>query len=153
MKSLLRYLMLSSVLSLSVSYVASADEMMMARITQDFPEAMLRLQEQLKKQGYTISRVQRVDIGLTKSGYKTDKYRVVFYGKPDETRYISQHYPELTPYLPLKIAIFAEADDTMMIAANPVILAPKANKELRQQLKSWEKDLQALLATMKTPVD
>ena len=153
MKILLRYLILSCTLSLAVSNFAAADEMMMARINQDFPEAMLRLQEQLKKQGYIISRVQRVDIGLTKSGYKTDKYRVVFYGKPAEISYISKHYPELTPYLPLKIAIFAEADDTMMIAANPIILAPKANTELKQQLKTWENDLQTLLAIMKTPTD
>lgn len=151
MKTLLRYLVVSCALSLGMSNFAAADEMMMARVKQDFPEAMLRLQELLKKQGYTVSRVQRVDIGLTKSGYKTDKYRVVFYGKPDEISHISKTYPELTPYLPLKIAMFAEADDTMLIAANPIILAPKANTELRQQLKSWEKDLQALLATMKTP--
>lgn len=151
MRNILRVLILSGILSLGT--LASADEMMMARVNLDFPETMLKLQELIKKQGYTVSRVQRVDIGLTKSGYKTDKYRVVFYGKPDEIRHISNNYPEVTPYLPLKIAMFAEESDTMLVAANPVILAPDAPKELKQQLLIWEKDLQALLDAMKVATD
>ena len=43
---------------------------------------MAVLQHAIGTQGYTLSRVQRVDIGLTESGFKTDKYRVVFFGKP-----------------------------------------------------------------------
>ena len=149
MRIFLRSLLLSCILSLGIFAYASADEMMMARVNQDFPEAMLKLQDELKKQGYTVSRVQRIDIGLTKSGYKTDKYRVVFYGKPDEIKRAARRHPELIPYLPLKIAIFAEAGDTMLVATNPVILAPEASKELKKQLIIWESDLQKLLAIMK----
>ena len=149
MRNLIHTLILSFAIGLGLISFASADEMMMARVPQDFPEAMLKLQELLKKQGYTVSRVQRVDIGLTKSGYKTDKYRVVFFGKADEISHISKHYPEITPYLPLKIAMFAEAGDTMMISTNPNILAPNAKKELKQQLLAWEKDLQSIFKEMK----
>ena len=147
----LRSLFLSCILSISMFTYACADEMMMARVNQDFPEAMLKLQDELKKQGYTVSRVQRIDIGLTRSGYKTDKYRVVFYGKPGEIKHVVERHPELIPYLPLKIAIFAEARDTMLVATNPVILAPQASRELKKQLMIWESDLQKLLAIMKTP--
>ena len=150
MKTFLRYLALSCLFSFSVFTSVHADEMLMARVPQDFPEAMLKLQELIKKQGYTVSRVQRIDIGLTKSGYKTDNYRVVFYGKSDEISHISQRFPELIPYLPLKIAIFAEAGDTMLVAANPVFLAANAAKDLKQQLLIWEKDLQKLLVEMKS---
>lgn len=151
MKNFLRYVIVSAVLSLGAYTNANADEMMMARVPQDFPEAMLKLQELIAKQGYTVSRVQRIDIGLTKSGYKTDKYRVVFYGKPEEISSISERFPELIPYLPLKIAIFAEARDTMLVAANPVFLSPRATEDLKQQLFAWEKDLQQILAEMKKP--
>jgi len=153
MKIRLRHLTLVCLLWTSHLTIANADDIMMARINQDFPEAMLKLQETLKNQGYTVSRVQRVDIGLTKSGYLTDKYRVVFYGKPDEINRISQQYPELIPYLPLKIAIFAEADDTMLVAANPLILSINAPKPLQKQLSRWEKDLEKLLAQMKIQSD
>jgi len=53
---------------------AAADELTMVRSVQPFPEAMLTLQEAIKAQGYTITRVQRVDVGLTRMGYKTDLY-------------------------------------------------------------------------------
>ena len=153
MKTRLLFLILCCSLFITLPQAASADQMMMARIKMDFPEAMLKLQDELKNQGYTISRVQRVDIGLTKSGYKTDKYRVVFYGKPEEVKFVSRSYPELIPYLPLKLALFAEASDTLLIAANPLFLAPTADKKLKQYLTHWEHDLQKLLATMKTSSD
>jgi len=154
MKMRLVYFMLCCTLSLGIPpRTANADQMMMARINMDFPEAMLKLQDGLKKQGYTISRVQRVDLGLTKSGYKSDKYRVVFYGKLDEVKLISKNFPALIPYLPLKIAMFAEGSDTLLIAANPLILAPNASKVLKPYLLRWENDLQKLLTSMKTPSD
>ena len=153
MKKLLASLILLGCFGLAVSPASHADEMMMARVSQDFPETMLKLQEELKKQGYTVSRVQRVDIGLTKSGYKTDKYRVVFYGKLDEIQDISQRFPEMIPYLPLKIAVFAEQDDTMLVAANPVLLAPGASQQLQKTLKIWERDLEKLLVSMKKVSD
>jgi len=53
--------------------VANAEDIVMARSTLAFPEAMLALQESIREHGYTLSRVQRVDIGLTGMGYKTDK--------------------------------------------------------------------------------
>lgn len=153
MKNFIQYLLLICAFWLSALSCAHADEIMMARINQDFPETMLKLQDEIKKQGYTVSRVQRIDIGLTKSGYKTDKYRVVFYGKPDEIKHISNAFPELTPYLPLKIAIFAESGETMLVAANPIILAPEASNELQQQLIRWESDLKNLFVMMKKPSD
>lgn len=98
---------------------ASAEHLLMARSVQPFPEAMSTLQESIRAHGYQVSRVQRVDIGLTKSGYKTDKYRVVFFGKPDEVRTLVAAHPEMAAYLPLKLAIFAEENESLLIAADP----------------------------------
>jgi uncharacterized protein (DUF302 family) len=120
---------------------ASAEQLILARVKMSFPETMLKLQESVKLQGYKLSRVQRVDIGLTKSGYKTDKYRVVFFGKPKEIQYLTNKYPEMIPYLPLKIAIYAEEKDTMLIAYDPDYLFPHDNKELDIIFKRWEKDI------------
>lgn len=130
---------------------ASASELMMARSTQSFPEAMLTLQESLTHHGYTISRVQRVDIGLTKSGFKTDKYRVVFFGKPKEVEDLVARYPELIPYLPLQIAIFAEDKDTLLVASNPLDLAAFfKHPELAKTFQRWHTDLQAVFDEMRT---
>jgi len=121
---------------------ANADELMMVRSTEDFPETMLKLQSLIKQQGYKPSRVQRIDIGLTKSGYKTDKYRVVFFGKADEIKTISKELPELIPYLPLKISIFAEDGQTILVTIDPLSFDKMyPNSSLTPTFKRWAKDM------------
>ncbi len=128
-----------------ISPTAGADELLIARSEQNFEEAMSTLQNSISQHGYKLSRVQRVDIGLTGKGYKTDKYRVVFFGKPEEVAFLSRKYPELIPYLPLSIAIFAEADKTLISTARPELLAEYyPDPELKTFFTRWEKDLVAI---------
>jgi len=127
----------------------NAAHMKMVRVKQPFPESMLKLQEVIKEHGYKLSRVQRVDIGLTKSGYVTDKYRLVFFAKHDEFRWVIDNHPELIPYLPLKIAIYAEGKDTILTVYNPrVLFQPEAGK-LRDIILRWEKDLNSIFRVMR----
>lgn len=127
---------------------AQADALLMVRTTQTFPEAMLKLQETINKQGYVVSRVQRIDIGLTTSGYKTDKYRVVFFGKPEQIKNLSDKYPHLIPYLPFKISIFAEGEETLLVTINPSKLKEARYPELDAFLETMESDINAILAIM-----
>jgi len=119
-----------------------ASDLIMARSHEKFPEAMLTLQTSIKDHGYMVARVQRIDIGLTGMGYKTDKYRVVFVGKTDEIQYLTKKYPDLTAYMPPKVSIFAEDDDTVVVTANPSIY-----KEMVVDVKDkrifdrWENDI------------
>ncbi len=55
-----------------------------------FPSPCSPLQESIRDHGYAIWRVQRVGIGFTGMGYKTDKYRIVFFGKIDEVRNLAE---------------------------------------------------------------
>ena len=134
------------ILLLSVINNVWAGNLIMSRSNQDFPETMLSLQESISQQGYTLSRVQRVDVGLTAMGYETDKYRVVFLGKTDEVHYLTDKYPTLIPYLPLKISIFAEGDQTLLVTIDPDYfhtLFPQ--QELKKYFHQWSSDLQAIL--------
>lgn len=125
--------------------IAQADELLMARIAQPFPEAMNSLQETIRTKGYAVSRVQRVDVGLTASGFQTAEYRIVFFGKPTEIRELSAAYPELIPYLPLTIVVFAEGEDTLVLATDPLKLGEFFNKpELLTRFGVWEKDVRAI---------
>lgn len=125
---------------------AQAEELLMVRSAQAFPEAMLTLQGAIEMQGYTLSRVQRVDIGLTASGFTTDLYRVVFLGKIEELRELTEAYPELIPYLPLKIAVFAEGGDTLLVAYDPVQFASFfPEPALQPYFDRWARDLRELL--------
>ena len=123
-----------------------AQDLLISRSKQEFPEAMANLQNAITKKGYKISRVQRIDEGLKKLGYQTDKYRVVFFGKAKEINDLSNRFPNLLPYLPLNIAIFAENDDTLATTFNPQMLKsyyPEA--ELIPVFDRWEKDLHDIL--------
>lgn len=131
-----------------------AKELMMVRSAQPFPETMSTLQELIRKHGYTVSRVQRVDIGLTKMGYKTDKYRVVFFGKTDEIRNLTQKHPELIPYLPLKIAIFSEDTQTLLVAYNPLELTLMFDaKDLPALIQQWNRDMTDILQQIRIHTD
>jgi len=129
---------------------AGAQDLYMVRTSLAFPEAMAVLQQTIKAQGYQVSRVQRVDIGLTKSGFQTDKYRVVFFGKLDDVREVSNQYPELIPYLPLQIAIFAENEETLLLASSFQHLRPfYASPTLRARFDRWETDIRRILEQMR----
>ena len=140
MNTMIRYLLV--LMLCSFSSLLFADDMLMVRTKQTFPEAMLTLQTSIKEHGYAITRVQRIDIGLTGMGYKTDKYRVVFVGKPDEIQYLIDKYPELAAYMPPQISIFAEQGDTVLVTANPMIYAEMITDDADKVLfQRWESDV------------
>ena len=117
-KTLISLLLACLILPLS----ALADDLIMRRIAMTFPEAMNSLQTSIAEEGFTVSRVQRVDIGLTSSGYNTAEYRIVFFMRPDEVRHIVKEHHELIAFLPLKITIFAEGNETILVTLNPLKL-------------------------------
>ncbi len=136
-------------LLLALPGVSAGEELLMARIARPFPEAMNALQETIRAGGYTISRVQRVDIGLTSSGFQTAEYRIVFYGRPNELRDLARSHVELIPYLPLNIVIFAEGDESIVLTANPRQLGEFFDKpELKKVFDRWERDTRALFDTL-----
>ncbi|MCG6866753.1 MAG: DUF302 domain-containing protein [Thiogranum sp.] len=133
-------------LLLTVCGTVSAQDLYMVRSSLAFPETMSLLQQTIKAEGYEVSRVQRVDIGLTKSGFKTDKYRIVFFGKLDDVRAVSDQYPELIPYLPLKIAIFAEGDETLLLSSSFQHLRPfYKSPTLRERFDRWDADINKIM--------
>ena len=137
---------LLAVLLLLFAAVAPAQDLYMVRSSLSFPEAMTVLQQSIQDSGYQVSRVQRVDIGLTKSGFTTDRYRIVFFGKLEDVQDISNRYPELIPFVPLKIAIFAENEDTLLVSSSFQHLRPfYESPTLRARFDRWEADVRDIL--------
>jgi uncharacterized protein (DUF302 family) len=123
-----------------------ADELLMVRVEKPFPEAMNALQQAIRDRGYQVARVQRVDIGLTASGYKTAEYRVVFFGKREELLSLPDKFPELLAYLPLKFTIFSEGEHTLVVTNNPHLLGEFFKEPtLARSFRQWEKDVRAML--------
>lgn len=125
---------------------APADELLMVRSERAFADAINDLQLAIQDHGYRVARIQRVDVGLASGGYTTAEYRLVFFGKPEEMREIEERYPELLPYLPLKIVIFAEGNSTLALAYNPAILRTFFRIDpLAPRLQGWERDIRSIL--------
>lgn len=140
------YLLLMALLVAGIFSVAHAEDLMMVRSKQDFPDTMTTLQESILAHGYSLTRVQRVDIGLTGSGYQTDKYRVVFFAKHKEVERLLELEPEIAAYLPLKFSMFAEESQTLVLATNPVVLAKYfTGPEVVTMLRRWESDFRSIL--------
>jgi uncharacterized protein (DUF302 family) len=123
---------------------ARAEDLIMARSKQKFPEAMLTFQTSVKEHGYQVTRVQRIDVGLTAKGYKTDKYRVVFLGKTDEIQYLVKKYPALIAFMPAKASIYAEGGQTLLVTANPRILADMVDDKDKVIFYRWESDVRSV---------
>jgi uncharacterized protein (DUF302 family) len=66
----------------------------------------------------------------------------VFVGKPKEIQYLINKYPVLAAYMPPKISIFAEHDETVLVTANPKIYADMIDDDRDKILfKRWESDI------------
>jgi len=137
------------ILALAVPLFSGADELLMARVTRPFPETMTALQDAIRARGYVISRVQRVDVGLSSSGFQTAEYRIVFFGKPDEIRFLTRDHVELIAYLPLNIVVFAEGDDSILLSSNPLQLEVFLGKPaLHETVVRWQHDVTSVFDEM-----
>ena len=144
--------LMAAVLLLSAA-LCSADNMIMARIPVPADIVFEYVNSSVEEHGYTVAHVQLCDGGMTDFGYKSDLYRVIFFGKVSEVRLISESYPELVAYLPLKIAVIAEADETLLTVLNPETLAPFfADQAVQTQLGRWRSDLVSILSDVRRSV-
>ncbi|MDH5484238.1 MAG: DUF302 domain-containing protein [Gammaproteobacteria bacterium] len=127
-------------------------ELIMVRSDRAFPDAMRILQGAIKKQGYTLSNIQPVDEALAKSGYTTDNYRIVFFGKTEQMKLLTRTHPELIPYLPLKIAIYAEAGETLLVTSDPAVFMDLyPDRQLHKVFMQWHEDLISIMKNLQNP--
>ncbi|MBT9568561.1 MAG: DUF302 domain-containing protein [Thiobacillus sp.] len=145
MKRLTR-MIAGAVLALVVVNAARADDLLMVRMEKPFPEAMTLLQSAISSRGYTITRLQQVNENLERRDFKSDMYRVVYFGKLEEIRKVSAQQPELMPFLPLNITIFAEGDQAILVSSRPKTLHGFfPNPALKAVLDRWEGDIVAIM--------
>jgi len=140
------------VMSLALSVGVRADETyLQATCAMDFPEAMAHLQDSIQDQEYTVSRIQHVDKGLIERGYETEKYKVVFFGKPNQMAKVASNYPSLIPFVPLNITISQEGG-----RATVSTLAPKQFSTLgipadaEPLISHWQRDVEEIVRRYST---
>lgn len=125
---------------------AHADGLLMVRSLQLFPEAMTSLQSAISARGYKITRLQEVNENLARRNFKSDMYRVVFFGKYEEIKSLAAQYPELIPFLPLNITIFAEGNQAILVSADPREFERFfPDPRLTPIFERWKKDVVAIM--------
>ncbi|MDP2031181.1 MAG: DUF302 domain-containing protein [Thiobacillus sp.] len=140
-------MLIAGVLTLAcLSAPAAADGLIMVRTDKSFPEAMTSLQSAISSRGYTITRLQQVNENLERREYKSDMYRVVYFGKYEEVKQLTAAHPELIAFLPLSITIFAEGEQSIMVASHPqTISAFYPDAALKPVFDRWENDIEAIM--------
>ncbi|MGB0722477.1 MAG: DUF302 domain-containing protein [Gammaproteobacteria bacterium] len=134
----------------ATSLSAQAENLLMSRTTLPFEQARAVLMSAIEEHGYTIAHEQKCDGGLGDFGYKTDLYRLFFFGKKDEIRALTAKYPQLIPYLPLKIAIIAEDKESIISVVNPDTLEKLfPEPELEIQFARWKSDFESILTDVR----
>lgn len=93
-----------AVLAAFMSAGAVAGPPVAAESQQFFPEAMAAFQEALSAQGFYVTRIQHVDRGLERRGFKTGAYKVVFIAHPDMPALAAEN-PFFYATLPLTVLV------------------------------------------------
>ena len=122
-----------------------------ARCDSDYPEAMMFVQQQLHKRGYQISRIQHVDKGLQSRGYESLRYRVIFFGRPQEVALIKAKHSALIPFFPLNITVFEKEGYTGISVIDPMTIHKLYGQTiLPEKFKEWSRDIHAIVQAFKS---
>lgn len=141
---LLKRFIIASLLLL-ISGIVHAENMITLRIDDSYENVMTSVKVKLNEYGYHVAHVQKCDGGMKSMGYTSDEYKVIFFGKLKEVRELTKKYPQIIPYVPLKIAVIKENDSVVLVVLNPSTLDKYfKQEELKTQFKRWENDLRSI---------
>ncbi|MEE9310396.1 MAG: DUF302 domain-containing protein [Cocleimonas sp.] len=128
----------------------SDDTILLTRVPHNFDMTLNIVKDVLKDNNFKVAHVQRCDGGLKQMGYESDKYRVVFFGRHNEVREMSKTYPELIPFMPFKILIYAEGKESVVSILSPEALKPMMKDELiLKKLDQWKDEFVNILQQTK----
>ncbi len=143
---MLKNIIVAGLMTMGMVMSAAADSLLMARVDKPFPEAMAVLQSAISSRGYKVTRLQQVNENLQRREFQSDMYRVVYFGKHEEVRQVTAKHPELIPFLPLNITIFAEGEQSIVVTSHPQIMRQFfPDPALRPVFERWTRDVVAIM--------
>ena len=127
-----------------------SNQMLLVRADHKFEDTLDIVKDVLHKNGFEVAHVQRCDGGLKHMGYNTDKYRIVFFGRLEEVREISKTHSELIPFLPFKLLVYAEGNQSIISIMNPENLkGTLKDKAFNRKLEEWKDEFVKILEQTK----
>jgi len=130
---------------------AITNDMMMVRMHMKADVAIEYLKSALEQRGYAIAHMQKCDGGMHSFGYTTDFYRSIFFGKGAEAREISKAHPDFVSYIPLKMTVVAEREETVMSIVNPHVFDRFYSDDpmMLQHFKNWHHDIFSIFSDLR----
>jgi|GEM_PF-6150604 len=105
-----------------------------------------QLQTAIADEGFTFMRIQNVDKGLAGNGFERPPYKIVFFGNRQQFERAREIDPRVTPYLPLKITVYADGNgDTHLSVVDPAVVGRMFNPGLKDQFEAWSEALTRIL--------
>jgi len=147
----MKKLLLAALFFIASSAQAITNDMMMLRMHMKADMAIEYLKSALEQRGYAIAHTQKCDGGMHSFGYTTDFYRSIFFGKGAEAREISKAHPDFVSYIPLKMTVVAEREETVMSIVNPHVFDRFYSDDLMmlQYFKNWHHDILSIFSDLR----
>jgi len=147
----MKKLLLAALFFIASSAQAITNDMMMLRMHMKADVAIEYLKSALEQRGYAIAHTQKCDGGMHSFGYTTDFYRSIFFGKGAEAREISKAHPDFVSYIPLKMTVVAEREETVMSIVNPHVFDRFYSDDpmMLQYFKNWHHDILSIFSDLR----
>jgi uncharacterized protein (DUF302 family) len=130
------------------------DEFLTKKINANFNQTWYSLFAEVKQAKLKTAYLQRCDFALKQRKYKSDKYRILFFGEYEKMEYLSNKYPEIVPFLPLKAIVIEESKNQTLLLANPPNLLLEIVKGKDGDIiKKWQKDMEVIFENINRRYD
>jgi uncharacterized protein (DUF302 family) len=150
MLATVRFILAISVLFVILKPAYAADDLIVTKKSiQDYTNAMSAVQMGLEEKGFKVQFVQRIDIGLAKAGYHSDKYRIVFFMPKKGVASVLSKCADLADMFPLKVTVYQDKGKVYVFSAkNSIQLDASIPQDVRAHFKFWDKQIDGVINNM-----
>ena len=128
---------------------ANDDQLMTKKCAQEFNNAIADVQMALEENGFKVQFVQRIDIGLAKAGYHTDKYRIVFFMPEHGVKAVLLKRADLAEMFPLKVTVYRDKGNVYMLRAHSASqLDDSVPAAVRARFRAWDRQVNQVIKNL-----
>lgn len=128
---------------------ANDDQLVTKKSAQEFDNAIADVQMALEQNGFKVEFVQRIDIGLAKAGYRSDKYRIVFFMPEQGVEAVLLKRADLAELFPLKVTVYRDNGKVYMLRAQSASqLDNSVPADVRSHFRAWDRKVNQVIKNL-----
>jgi len=131
---------------LTLKPACANDELVTKNSVQEFGSALSAVQMALEENGFKVQFVQSIDIGLANAGYRSDKYRIVFFMPEHGVKAVLVKRADLAELFPLKVTVYRDNGKVYMLRAQSASqLDNSVPDEVRASFRTWDRQVNQVI--------